>query len=99
MSKPYFETSKATGKTYDIFSIIRILNPRQAAFYCSLGLEIQEIEVSKDRDTNEPILVFYFNKEETREPFDLWCRRKEERNKSGGALDGAIDEGNGNRQQ
>lgn len=77
MGRPYYEVSKVTGKTYDIFSIIRIPNPKQAAFYCSKGLEIQDIELSEDRKTKDPILVFYFIKEETKEPFDEWCRRKE----------------------
>ena len=92
MSKPYYETSEVTGKTYDIFSIIRIVNPRQAAFYCSKGLEIQNIEVSEDRKTKEPILVFFFIKEETKEPFDEWCKRREEKV----AAEVTANEDNGN---
>lgn len=86
--EPYLEKSRVTGKEYDLWSVIRILNPRQAAFYCSKGLEIQDIEVSEDRRTKEPVLVFYFIKEETKVPFDEWCRRKSEgagdRNESDG---------------
>lgn len=78
--KPYYEFSKVTGKEYDLWSVIRILNPRQAAFYVSRGLEIQDIEASTDRRTGEPVLVFYFIKEDTKELFDEWCRRKQERN-------------------
>ena len=92
MGRPYYETSKVTGKTYDIFGIIRILNPKQAAFYCSRGLEIQDIEVSEDRKTKDPILVFYFVKEDTKELFDEWCRRKGERN--GGDFEPPRDIGN-----
>lgn len=76
MSKPYYETSKVTGRTYDIFSIIRIMNPKQAAYYCSRGLDIQDIEISEDRNTKEPVLVFYFIKDETKEVFDEWCQRR-----------------------
>jgi hypothetical protein len=79
MTRPYYEKSKVTQKMYDIFSVIRIVNPKQAAFYCMKGLEIQDIEVSEDKVTKEPILVFYFLKEETKEPFDEWCRRREEK--------------------
>lgn len=81
MSRICYETSSVTGKTYDLFSIIRIMNPKQAAFYCSKGLEIQDIEISEDRKTKEPVLVFYFLKDETKEPFDEWCRRREALNK------------------
>ena len=79
MKQPYYETSKMTGKTYNLWGVIRILNPRQAAFYVSRGLEIQDIELSEDRKTKEPILVFFFNKEETKEPYDEWCSRKHEK--------------------
>ena len=77
MKEPYWETSKTTGKTYNLWGVIKILNPRQAAFYVSRGLEIQDFELSEDKN-KEPILVFYFNKDETKEPYDEWCRRKQE---------------------
>ena len=82
MKRPYYETSKTTGKTYDIWSVIRIMNPKQAAFYCSKGLEMLDIEVSEDRKTKEPVFVYFFNKEETKVPFDEWCNRKQENNES-----------------
>lgn len=95
MGQPYLETSKTTGKTYDIWSVIRILNPRQAAFYVSRGLEIQDIELSEDRKTKEPILVFFFNKEETKEPYDEWCSRKQEQYGGDELSEDIGDEGNG----
>lgn len=95
--KPYLETSKVTGKTYDLWSVIRIMNPKQAAFYCSKGLELQDIEVGEDRKTKEPVFVYFFNKEETKVPFDEWCKRKHESNESDNASSEEIkDEGNGN---
>lgn len=95
MGQPYLETSTTTGKTYDIWSVIRILNPRQAAFYVSRGLEIQDIELSEDRKTKEPILVFFFNKEETKEPYDEWCSRKQEKYGGDEPSEDIGDEGNG----
>ena len=78
MKEPYWETSKTTGKTYDLWSVIKIVNPKQAAYYVSRGLEIQDIELSEDRKTKEPIFVYFFIKDETKEPYDEWCSRKQE---------------------
>lgn len=94
MKQPYYETSKTTGKTYNLWGIIRILNPRQAAFYVSRGLEIQDIELSEDK-SKEPILVYYFNKEETKEPYDEWCSRKQEKYGGDEPSEDIYDEGNG----
>lgn len=77
MAEPYYITSNITGKVYDIFSVIRILNTKQVAYFMSCGIELQDIEVSQDRKTGEPILVFYFNKDDTKEAFDSWCNKKE----------------------
>ena len=77
MAEPYYITSNVTGKVYDIFSVIRLLNMKQVAYYMSLGLELQDIEVSQDRKTGESILVFYFNKDDTKDAYDSWCSKKE----------------------
>ena len=76
MADPYFITSQVTGKTYDVFSVVRILNVRQAAFYMSKSVILQDIEVSQDRKTNLPVLVFYFNKDDTKEVYDIWCNQE-----------------------
>ena len=72
---PYYKVSKITGKTYDLFSIIRILNIQQVIFFLSKQIPLQDIEVSEDRNTGKPVLVFYFNREDTREAYDEWCKR------------------------
>lgn len=77
MAEPYFVISQITNKKYDVFSVIRILNMKQAAYYMNLGIQLQDIEISQDRKTGEPIMVFYFNKEDTKEAFNEWCNRKE----------------------
>ena len=76
MADPYFITSQVTGKTYDVFSVVRILNVRQAAFYMSRSVVLQDIEVSQDRKTDLPVLVFYFNKDDTKEVYDIWCNQE-----------------------
>lgn len=80
MSQPYYKTSKITGKTYDLFSQIRILNMQQNAFYLDHNVPLQDIEISEDRNTGKPIMVFLYNRADTKESFDLWCKNKEELN-------------------
>lgn len=75
MADPYYITSTVTGKTYDVFSVIKILNIRQAAFYMNFGCVLQDIEVSQDRKTGLPVLVFYFNRDDTKEAYDIWCNQ------------------------
>lgn len=75
MAEPYYITSNVTGRVYDIFSIIRILNTKQVAYYMSCGIELQDIEVSQDRKTGEPVLVFYFNRDDTKDIFESWCKK------------------------
>lgn len=77
MANPYYITSGVTGRTYDVFSIIKIMNIKQAAFYSSKGLPIEDIEISTDRKTGDPIYCFYFNREKTKDVFEEWCKRKE----------------------
>lgn len=77
MSSPHYETSKITGRTYDIFSIVRILNIKQVIYYMKCNLEVMDIEISADRKTGEPILVFCFDREKSKPVFDMWCKKKE----------------------
>lgn len=74
----FFKISETTGKKYDIFDTVKILNVKQAAFYSASGLELLHIEVSKDRKTEEPVYVFYFSRSQTKPIYDLWCRKKED---------------------
>ena len=62
---------------YDEHDAIRIVNPKQAAFYWSNGLKPLTIYPSKDYTTDEPILVFVFKKSETKDLFSEWCERKQ----------------------
>ena len=55
--------------------IISILNPKQAAFYWSRGLEPIDIYPSVDLKGN-PVIVFVFKRSETKELFTEWCERR-----------------------
>ena len=78
MSQPYFKKSPLTGETYDLFNIITIMNPKQAAFYAAHGCHLQDIDLSEDRKTGEPVFCFLFSRDQTKEVYDTWCKRKEE---------------------
>ena len=78
MADPYFKKSPFTGENYDLFSCLTIMNPRQAAFYVANGCPLQDIDLSEDRKTGEPVFCYLFIREQTKEVFDAWCRRKEE---------------------
>ena len=73
----FYKKSPITNKEYNTFNVVRILNVKQAAFYVYKGLEILHIELSADKNTEEPVLVFYFDRNESRKIFDEWCTRKE----------------------
>ena len=74
-NKPYYKVSDITGKKYDLFSIVRILNIQQIIFFLSKKIPVQDIEISEDRNSGKPVLVFYFKREDTKEAYDEWCKR------------------------
>ena len=65
--------SKFTGKTYDPGQSVRILNMQQVAAYMDYGVPLIDLYSSKDIKTGKPILVFIFDREESKEAYDLWC--------------------------
>ena len=74
----FIKRSALTGRKYNVFDgVITILNPLQAAFYVANGVDILDVQLSKDRKTDRPILVYLFKRDETKDVFDLWCKQKE----------------------
>lgn len=67
--------SNFTGREYETKKVIRILNAQQAAAYIKHGIELLDLWLSKDKD-GKPILVFIFDKEESKEVYDLWCKHE-----------------------
>lgn len=78
MADDFWKRSQVTGKRYNYFSsdIIRIVNLAQAMAYISNGAELIDIYTSTNRKTGEPMLVFVFGKEKTKELYDAWCRHE-----------------------
>lgn len=78
MSQPYFKKSPFTGQVYDLFNCITIMNPKQSAFYVANGCPLQDIDLSEDRKTGEPVFCYLFLRDQTRDVYDAWCKRREE---------------------
>lgn len=64
--------SDVTGKDYNIRRAVRILNIRQVCTYMNLNIKPLDIYPSVDFKTNDPVLVFIFDREETRDAYKRW---------------------------
>lgn len=67
--------SQMTGKEYRPKDVVRLLNIYQATYYISRGILPVDIYSSSDYRTGEPRLVFLFNRQESKDIYDAWCRR------------------------
>lgn len=76
MEEKYQRYSHVTNRTYNLFDCVKILNMQQAIFYLDHHVRLMDLQISEDKNTKRPILVFLFNKDETREVYDLWCRKR-----------------------
>ena len=56
---------------------MRILNPKQAAFYWGNGVEPLDIYPSKHYMTGEPCIVYIFSREGSKDVYDRWCKNKD----------------------
>lgn len=74
----YWKRSPVTGKKYNYFSddIVRIGNIYQSMAYISNGANPIDIYTSRNRKTGEPILIFVFDRNDTKQLYDLWCRHE-----------------------
>lgn len=71
----FIRKSKLTGKEYNVFDTVKILNMTQVAAYLNHDVVPVDIMVSTGKE-GRPILVYYYLKEETKEVYDLWCRHE-----------------------
>ena len=68
--------SSLTGEFFDERDSIRIVNPKQAAFYWGKkGLKPLNIYPSQDFKTGEDIIVYIFSKSKTQEVYEEWKKR------------------------
>ncbi len=73
--QPIYKKSSITGRTYDLFGIVRILNLYQIQFYLERHVPVQDIEMGSDKKTGKPVVIFYFNKADTYDAYNEWCNR------------------------
>lgn len=76
MNEEFYRRSTVTGKSYDVFETVKILNIYQSIFYMENNVYPVDIKISEDRKTGKKCLVFYFIRSETREAYDQWCKNK-----------------------
>ena len=73
MSEKYMTTSLLTQREYDLFSCVKIVNIQQACAYMENGIMPVDVKASRDNKTDKRCVVFYFDKEESKDVYDKWC--------------------------
>lgn len=68
--------SNFRNKKYKDSDTIRILNPKQAAFYWDNKIEPLDIYPSTAFDTGEPVIVYVFSRSKTQDAYEKWCNRR-----------------------
>ena len=75
MSIPYYKTSPITGKTYNLFDMVQILNIQQVCYYIKNKIPVEDIEVTEDRG-GKPRLVFLFSKKNSYMAYEEWKKMR-----------------------
>lgn len=73
---PHYDISKTNEMKYNVWDVVHILNIEQAKFYMENGVKLVDLDFSKSRtNSDRTVVVFIFNREDTREAYDTWCKR------------------------
>lgn len=59
--------------SYNSKDVVRIKNPKQRDLYLMNGIMPKDIYTSIDERTDEKILIYIFEKNDTREAYEKWC--------------------------
>lgn len=69
--------SSMTNRNVDFDDNIIIVNPKQAAFYWEeKHIPPVHIYPTRDKNTDEPIVVFVFQRSATKDAYSEWLQRK-----------------------
>lgn len=71
--REFYRISTVTGRSYDVFKTVKILNIKQATQYMANDVYPVDIKITINNKNGEKCLVFYFDKEESKEVYDKWC--------------------------
>lgn len=72
MNEEFFRRSTVTGRSYDVFKTVKILNIKQAIAYMDNNVFPVDIKISINNKTQEKCLVFYFDKDESLNVYTKW---------------------------
>ena len=59
--------------SYNTNDVVRIKNPKQRDLYLMNGIMPKDIYTIIDEKTDEKILIYIFEKDDTREAYEKWC--------------------------
>ena len=68
--------SHITQREYNLFSCVKIINIQQACAYIDNGVYPVDIKSSIDNKTGKRCVVFLFDKNESKDVYDKWCKYK-----------------------
>lgn len=70
--------SKMTNRNIDFEDNIIVVNPKQAAFYWEeKNIVPVHIYPSRDKNTDDPIIIFVFQKSATKDAWREWQERRQ----------------------
>lgn len=72
MNNSFVRKSNLTHEEYDYFKTVKIKNVNQASAYIEHDVFPEDIRVERTED-NKRVIVFYFDKEKSKDVFDKWC--------------------------
>lgn len=64
--------SDVTGRDYNPFTSVRIINIKQSMMYLKHGCTLLDLYVSVAKDSS-PVMCFIFDRAESKKYYDLWC--------------------------
>lgn len=76
LDEKYYRRSDVTGRTFNLFECVKILNIRQAIFYIQHGVPLMDLQIGTSEKYNTPLLIFLFRKRDTCEARELWNMAK-----------------------
>ena len=65
--------SVVTGRDYNPLTSVRIINIKQSMMYLKNGCTLLDLYVSVAKDSDNPVLCFIFDRNESKKYYDLWC--------------------------
>lgn len=75
MGDEYFRFSTVTGKKYNFFNTVKILNLQQCIYYYQNGIYPVDIKISEDNN-GKKCFIFYYDRNESKQVYEDWCNSR-----------------------